>query len=81
VIKCILRRETLLSSVRSMVGKLLKDMQRESMMGAGTMLPYTLQQQHAGVLDCLTLVREATADTIEAVRHQEGRGSESCHLY
>lgn len=64
-----------------MVGKLLKDMQRESMIGAGTMLPYTLQQQHAGVLDCLTLVREATADTIEAVRHQEGRGSESCNLY
>jgi hypothetical protein len=55
-----------------MVASLLKDMKQEGLATSqgGGVLPYTLQRQHTGLLDCLTLVREATADTIEAVRHQ-----------
>lgn len=52
-----------MTRVKAMVVKLIKLVKSGKTVDRGVIL-----KEHPGILDCLTQIREATADTIEAVR-------------
>jgi hypothetical protein len=46
-----------------------------------TLTRHTVLKEHAGLLDCLTQTREATADTIEAVSRYDSLVLHTKYLY
>ena len=60
-----------MTRVKAMIGRLEKSLEAK---GQSQVSRAVILKEHAGLLDCLTLLREATADTIEAVRAGVGNG-------